>query len=95
MSHSELNWAIQRVSHCARAYVDNILVKSMFSTDIKIGLIKQNFYNFCCVLQAFEIGKLPVKGEKFLLFKTVIKFSGHLLIQGKRRAESSELTAMS
>ena len=89
-----VNWAIQTVSHCARAYVDDIQIGSKYPVDSKTGLVKQHFDDVCCVLQAFRNCKLTVKGEKVHLFKTVITFCGQVLSQGKRRAAPSKLTAI-
>ena len=53
--------------------------------------VKKGFNN---VLDAFQKHKIAAKGSKVHLFMTMIKFCGHILSKGTRRAAPSKLQAV-
>ena len=56
--------------------------------------IERHFKDVCAVLVAFRRHRLFVKGAKMHLFMEVIKFCGHILSYGQRRAAPSKLEAV-
>ena len=86
-----VNWTLLSVPR-ARAYVDDILVGTPESESG--NLIGDHLKDLCQVLEAFRKYKLTVKGVKVHLFKKMIKFCGHVLFDGKRKAAPSKLEAL-
>jgi len=86
-----INWTLRNVD-CGRAYVDDILVGSQILGDQ--SLVQAHFRDVNKVLDAFRKAKLTVKGVKVHVFRTSIKFCGHMLFDGKRKTAPSKLTAL-
>ena len=57
-------------------------------------VLELHFQHVCAVLTAFRKHKLFVKGSKMHLFMEIIKFCGHILSYGQRRAAPSKLEAI-
>ena len=68
----------------------NIVSNSSNST----SLVHQHYLDVCDVLSAFRKYNLTVKGTKVHLFMKTIKFCGHVLSGGQRRAAPSKLAAI-
>ena len=85
-------------------YIDDVLVGTPPSVEITdeksehhmiISMIlEQHNLDVSAVLDAFACHKLFVKGSKMHLFCETIKFCGHILSQGQRRAAASKLEAI-
>ena len=73
-------------------YIDDVLVGSKGSSDDT--LLRNHFQAVARVLQAFRHHQITAKGSKVHLFMTMIKFCGHLLFDGKRKAAPSKLQAI-
>jgi hypothetical protein len=84
-------WILREVP-CAVAYIDDVLVGSRGSTTAEI--LRNHFHDCCQVLQAFRKYKITAKGSKVHLFMQMIKFCGHILCDGTRRAAPSKLQAI-
>lgn len=84
-------WILRDVP-CAVAYIDDVLVGSRGDTPEHI--LKNHFLDCCQVLDAFKKHKITAKGTKVHLFMTMIKFCGHILFEGKRKAAASKLEAV-
>ena len=84
-----VNWTLREVKN-SKAYVDDILT----GTPLSDSLAKDHYHDVCQVLEAFRRHKLTVKGSKVHLFKMAIKFCGHVLHDGKRKAAPSKLEAL-
>ena len=87
-----VNWTLKDVTR-SRAYVDDILTGTPRFHESR--LVKDHYVDVCQVLQAFRKFKLTVKGSKVHLFRKMIKFCGHVLFDGKRKAAPSKLEAIS
>ena len=86
-----VNWILRDVPR-ARAYVDDILTGT---PDSGSGdLVREHAKDIGQVLQAFRKYKVTVKGVKVHLFRKMIKFCGHILFDGKRKAAPSKLEAL-
>ena len=64
------------------------------SVEAGADVLDLHFYHVCSVLDAFRRHKMFVKGSKMHLFMIVIKFCGHILSGGQRRAAPSKLEAI-
>ena len=84
-----VNWILREVP-CARAYVDDILA----GTEDVINPVKRHYEDVCRVLDALRKYFITIKGPKMHLFRTMIKFCGHVLFDGKRKAAPSKLEAL-
>jgi len=60
-----------------------------------VSLIHQHYLDVCATLAAFRQYKLTVKRTKVHLFRNMIKFCGHVLFNGQRKAAPSKLEAIS
>jgi hypothetical protein len=96
-----VNWSLKEVTK-ARAYVDDILVGTPLPEEKETGdrkevtgsLVHQHYLDVCETLKAFRKYRLTVKGTKVHLFRKMIKFCGHVLFDGKRKAAPSKLEAL-
>lgn len=86
-----IQWILQDVEN-AVAYIDDVLIGSSGSTPLEI--LKNHFRDCSNVLNAFRRHKITAKGSKVHLFMTMIKFCGHILSSGQRRAAPSKLEAI-
>ena len=91
-------------------YIDDVLVgtpepvarKSILPTEpdsrksstLSQDILDLHFQHVCSVLTAFRTHKMFVKGAKMHLFMNTIKFCGHILSGGQRRAAPSKLEAI-
>ena len=75
----------------AMTYVNVVLIGSDGS---KGDLLQQHFEDCCQVLTAFRRHQITAKGVKVHLFMTMVKFCGHVLLDGQRRAAPSKLEAV-
>ena len=80
----------------ACGYIDDVLVGSggTSSKETAKELLTNHFDAVCEVLEAFRRHRITAKGSKVHLFMTMIKFCGHILSEGKRRAAPSKLQAI-
>ena len=53
-----------------------------------------HLYDCCNTLDAFRRGKVCTRGSKVKLFRSKIKYCGHILENGQRKAAPSKLTAV-
>ena len=86
-----VNWTLREVPR-ARAYVDDILTGTPPSESK--SLVKEHYQDVCSVLNSFRKHRMTVKGSKVHLFRMMIKFCGHVLSNGQRRAAPSKLEAV-
>lgn len=87
-----ISWILRDVK-CAVAYIDDVLVGTPRS--ISEPKLLQNHFKDCCeVLNTFKQHKITAKGAKVHLFMLMIKFCGHILSDGQRRAAPSKLQAI-
>ena len=76
----------------ACVYIDDVLVGSGHAHGR--ALLDEHFEAVSSVLDAFRRHQVTAKGSKVHLFMTMIKFCGHILFDGKRRAAPSKLQAV-
>jgi hypothetical protein len=86
-----VNWTLREVSR-ARADVDGIFSGTPQAEGS--SLVSAHYQDVCQVLTAFRKYRLTVKGTKVYLFRKMIKFCGHVLFDGKRKAAPSKLDAL-
>ena len=86
-----VNWTLRDVNK-ARAYVDDILVGTPLPE--KESLVREHYQDVCRVLETFRRHRMTVKGSRVHLFRLMIKFCGHVLSKGQRRAAPSKLEAV-
>ena len=86
-----ISWVLRDVPS-AVVYVDDVLS----GTPVREPgcLLRDHYRDVRDVLEAFRRHKLSVKGSKVHLFKQQIKFCGHILSNGTRRAAPSKLRAV-
>ena len=76
----------------ACVYIDDVRIGTGGNTDHE--LIATHFETVCDVMESFRRHQITAKGSKVHLFMTMIKFCGHILFDGKRRAAPSKLEAI-
>ena len=84
-----IQWALREIP-CVLVYIDDVLVGTPESEDT----IQSHLQDVSKVLDAFRRNSLAVKGSKMHLFMTMVKFCGHLLFEGKRKAAPSRFEAL-
>jgi len=85
-------WILRDIPNVV-VYIDDVLVGSKGSPDRE--LLQNHHHDVVQVLQAFRRHKVTAKGLKVHLFMLMIKFCGHILSDGQRRAAPSKLQAIS
>jgi hypothetical protein len=85
---------LTRSSHTYSSISDDVLVGTQPVPNAKRDLLDLHFEDVSAVLAAFRKHKLFVKGVKMHLFRETIKFCGHILSNGQRRAAASKLEAI-
>ena len=76
-------------------YIDDILVGSpMPSSHCREDIVDLHNRDVRMTLEAFRRHLLFAQGKKVEMFKQLIKFCGHILSQGQRRASPSKLEAI-
>jgi hypothetical protein len=89
-----IQWVLRDLPF-ATVYIDDVLVGTpQPSPHTSEDILDIHFRNVFAVLSAFQKHKLFVKGSKMHLFREVIKFCGHILSDGQRRAAPSKLEAI-
>jgi len=86
-----ISWVLRDLPHVV-VYIDDVLVGT--SRKDPAGFIQDHRDDIIPVLDRLRGAKLGTKGEKVHLFKTKIKFLGHILCEGQRRAAPSKLRAI-
>ena len=76
----------------ARVYVDDNIVGSRGNTPH--DQLEAHYHHVRMTLEAFRKYRLTLKGVKCFLFMLMIKFCGHILCNGTRRAAPSKLQAV-
>ena len=84
-------WVLRDLPH-ACVYIDDVLI----GTGAVEGktMVNVHFEAVVDVLEAFRQAQVTAKGTKVHLFMTSIKFCGHILSDGQRRAAPSKLQAI-
>ena len=86
-----IQWILKDCTQ-AVAYINDVLVGSFGSDDD--STLVNHFHDCCDVLSAFRRHQITAKGSNVHLFKTMIKFRGHILFQGKRKSAPSKMEAI-
>ena len=84
-------WVLRSVP-AACVYIDDVLVGSR--GDSPAALLRNHFLDLSDVLHAFRRHKITAKGSKVYLYMLMVKFCGHILFDGQRRAAPSKLEAL-
>ena len=84
-------WVLRDLSQ-ACVYIDDVLIGTGYILNTTI--ISHHYDAVIEVLEAFRKAEITAKGSKVHLFMTMIKFCGHILTEGKRRAAPSKLQAI-
>lgn len=99
-----IQWALRDLTQVL-VYIDDVLVgtpephsdpevhqpKFLSLKNELWDILQLHFYHVSRVLEAFRRHRLFVKGAKMHLFMIIIKFCGHILSQGQRRAAPSKM----
>jgi len=89
-----ISWALRDLAHVL-VYIDDILAGTPVPPDTSLeDILDLHFWHVCEVLDVFRKYMLFVKGEKVNLFRKLIKFCGHILSKGQRKAAASKLEAI-
>jgi len=88
-----IQWVLRDIPNVL-VYIDDVLVGTSPVMNGKSDILDLHFADVTAVLTAFRKHKLFVKGVKMHLFRETIKFCGHILSQGQRRAAPSKLEAI-
>ena len=73
----------------ACVYIDDVLIGT--GPMVHETIVETHFKAVQEVLEAFRKAKITAKGSKVHLFMTMIKFCGHILSNGQRKAAPSKL----
>ena len=84
-------WILREV-RAACVYIDDVLVGSR--GDSTAELLRNHFLDLGDVLRAFRAHCITAKGSKVHLYMLMVKFCGHILHEGTRRAAPSKLEAI-
>ena len=84
-------WILKDVPY-ACVYIDDVLVGSGHAHGR--ALLYEHFEAVSSVLDEFHRHQVTAKGSKVHLFMSMIKFCGHILFDGKRRAAPNKLQAV-
>jgi transposase InsO family protein len=87
-----VNW-VGEPTQVAKTYVDDTIVGTAGDPK-ESAIVEQHYRDVATLLTRFRECQLYVKGTKCFLFMLMIKFCGHILTAGSRRAAPSKLKAV-
>ena len=94
MFQAMISWILRELPQ-VMVYIDDVLVGTPGDCENNASdIVGSHFKDVYEVLDVFRKHHLFVKGSKMHLFKSEIKFCGHILSGGKRRASPSKLEAL-
>ena len=86
-----ITWVLRDLPNVV-VYIDDVLVGTAKTKGKR--LLDDHLEDVQPVLERFRASRLGTKGEKVHFFKMKIKFLGHILSDGQRRAAPSKLRAI-